>query len=534
MTMPFKTGFPAMQRLFAAIIVASFVLLGGSAAYAQQPSFNMAEGLMSAWQMKEARQAIDALKKEKPGSPEVLYLEGRHAFYSGQYADAAKQLDAAIAAAGASARPGWIQLRDIASATHEVTKNYERHVSPSGNFEVFIEPGVDRVLLPYAFEALDAAYEAFGEEIGFKPVTPIRVEVYPRTAVLAQVSILTEEEIRTSGTIALCQYNRLMITSPRALMRGYGWVDTLVHEYVHYVINSKTYNRVPIWMHEGLAKYLERRWRGPNAHQLALSSEQLLHDRLKANTLISFDDMHPSMAKLPSQEDAALAFAEVYTVMEYFHKKVGPGAFAKLLDTINEGYEAPDAFAKVLGTTFPAFERDWLAYLKTRPVPNLPEETSYEDKLVFKEAPQQAGELDQIELPEARDHILLGEMLQARQRYGAAVVQYEKAVHLIGANNPILQTRLAQSLIRTDRPREAIAHLQGVREIYPTYLTTWIELGRAHLVMEEWAEARDHLREAARINPFNPEIHTLLASAYDKLGDAQGAARAREFAQMLR
>jgi tetratricopeptide (TPR) repeat protein len=518
-------------RHVAALLMA-LVLSASAPAFAQSPSVAQADGLMSAWQLEEARQVIDALKQGRVNSGDLRYLEGRYAFYEGRYEEAVKLLDEAIAEGGP--RPHWVQLREIVAATHEVTKSYERHVSPSGRFEIFIEPGQDRVLLPYAFEALEAAYEAFGEEIGYKPKTPIRVEVYPRTAVLAKVSTLTEEEIRTSGTIALCQYNRLMITSPRALLRGYGWVDTLIHEYVHYVINSKTYNRVPIWMHEGLAKYLERRWRGPDAHKLPLSSEQLLYERLKANTLISFDDMHPSMAKLPSQEDAALAFAEVYTVMEYFQKQVGPGAFAKLLDTINDGLDAPDAFARVLGTTFKAFERDWLRYLKTRPVPELPDDTSYEDRLVFKEDPKIAGELDQIEQPQARDHILLGEMLQARNRYGAAVVQYQKAVDLIGTNNPVLQTRLAQSLISTNRPKEAIEQLEAVKEIYPSYIATWLEMGRAYLVLEDWANARDHLREAARINPFNPEIHSLLARAYDKLGQAELAAQAREFAQLVR
>jgi hypothetical protein len=36
---------------------------------------------------------------------------------------------------------------------------------------------------------------------------------------------------------------------------------------------------------------------------------------LKKGRLITFDEMHPSMAKLPSQDAAALAYAEVYTLV---------------------------------------------------------------------------------------------------------------------------------------------------------------------------------------------------------------------------
>jgi tetratricopeptide (TPR) repeat protein len=497
--------------------------------YAQ--SVREADALMDSWQMQEAKAVIDKLSQGREDSPDILYLKGRFAFYTGDYAGALPFLDRAMAAT--SKRADWSHMRDIVASTLEVTRGYERHLSPKGHFAIYIEPGKDRVLLPFAFEALDKAYEEIGKELGYYPPTPIRLEIYPQTSVLAKVSILTEEEIRTSGTIALCKYNRLMVTSPKALLRGYPWVDTLVHEYVHYVINAKTSNRVPIWMHEGMAKYLERRWRGPDAAQLPPSSEHLLEQRVKQNKLITFAQMHPSMAKLPSQEDAAVAFAEVYTVMEYLRGEVGQGAFAQVLDHIAQGMDAPVAFAEVLGTTFPTFEKRWLGYLKTRKYPVFPEDSGFQDRLEFKEAGAKPAELDQIPKPAARDHVHLGELLQARNRYKAAIVEYNKAIKLVGTGNPVLQTRLAQCYLATDQPHEALAALEPVRDAYPSYVTTWIELGRAALANGQTANARDYLIEAARINPFNPDIHTQLAIAYERLGDNVKAEQSRAFAQLV-
>jgi tetratricopeptide (TPR) repeat protein len=490
-----------------------------------------ADLMMDSWQLPEAKAVIDKIAQGKEDTPDVLYLRGRYAFYTGDYAGALPLLDRAIGTIGK--RADWVHMREIAASTLEVTRGYERHLSPKGRFAIYIEPGKDRVLLPFAFEALDQAYDEIGKELGYYPPTPIRLEIYPQTAVLAKVSVLTEEEIRTSGTIALCKYNRLMVTSPKALLRGYPWVDTLVHEYVHYVINAKSSNRVPIWMHEGMAKYLERRWRGPDAAQLPPSSENLLETRVKQNKLITFAQMHPSMAKLPSQEDAAVAFAEVYTVMEYLRGEVGQGAFAQVLDNIAQGMEAQEAFAEVLNTTFPAFEKRWLAYLKTRKYPAFSEDSGFQERLEFKEAGAKPAELDQIPKPAARDHVHLGELLQARNRYKAAIVEYQKAIKIMGSGNPVLQTRIAQCYLATDQPREALAALEPVRDAYPSYVTTWIELGRAALANGQTAQARDYLIEAARINPFNPDIHTQLATAYDRLGDAAKAQQAREFAQLV-
>ena len=495
-----------------------------------------ADELLNDLRVAEAGRIIAALAEKRPDAPEVHYLQGRHAFLTGDYKGAVARLKEAVGARGD--REDWSYMLKLAEDTAKVTRRYERHLSPDGRFEIRIAPGKDEVLLPHAFEVLGKAYDTLTKVLGTSPPLPIRVEVYPRTTTLAQVSLLTEEEIRTSGTIALCKYNRLMVTSPKALLRGYGWADTLVHELIHYLIHYEAGERVPIWMHEGMAKFLERRWRGADTHRLPPSSEKLLATAVEKNELITFEQMHPSMAKLPSQEAAATAFAEVYTVMEYLHQEVGEVGFGQLLDRIAAGDEAPEAFARVLEKpNFHAFERDWLGYLKRRPVPDdLPDdEAGFEDRLVFQDASEKPTDLSQIPEPRARDHFKLGLLLQGRQRPGAAVVQYRKAVARMGAVvNPILQTRLAESLLEVGKPSEALEALSPAARVYPGYVAIWIGMGRAALELGRMPDALRYLQEAAYINPYNPEIHELLARVHDKLGQKDSAQQARRFAKLVR
>jgi hypothetical protein len=42
------------------------------------------------------------------------------------------------------------------------------------------------------------------------------------------------------------------------------------------------------------------------------------------------------------------------------------------------------------------------------------------------------------------------------------------------------------------------------------------------------------LTEAARINPFDPEVHEKLAEVYSRLGDARMAEKFRKFAKLVR
>src|SRR6202011_3245409 len=114
-------------------------------------------------------------------------------------------------------------------------------------FVVWYAPGKDSLLASYALEALEKAWAALGDDFGSRPSEPVRVEIYPEVSDLARVSPLTLKEIETSGTIALCKYNRLMIVSPRALVHGYPWLDTLAHEYTHFIVSRLSRNTVPIW-----------------------------------------------------------------------------------------------------------------------------------------------------------------------------------------------------------------------------------------------------------------------------------------------
>lgn len=513
----------------AAGLIPVVVLLSASQVAAQ--SAQEVDRLLKSWQFDRASSKIESLAAQRPEAPEVQYLRAREDFFHGRYDRALNRLDQL--ATNGFTDPGRRSFRDLVDATRRVTADHERHTSPEGEFEIYVEPGKDRVLVPYAAEALERAYDAIGEALDHRPATPIRVEVYPDTATLANVSGLTEEDIRTSGTIALAKYNRLMVTSPKGLLKGYEWVDTLIHEYIHLVINRKMTTRVPIWMHEGLAKYLEHRWRGPDVHQMSPSMRQLLHERLEADDLIGFEQMHPSMAKLPSQEDAGTAFAQVYTVMEYLHGLRGEGVFVDLLAELERLGDAREAVAAVAETDFGSFLDDWKNDLRETLSSDIPEAASFEHGLVFKDQKKEKIEPEKLETPRAKDHMKLGEMLQARKRFRAAVVQYEKAERLARAPNPRLSTRFAHTLNKTDQHERATEALEQARELYPGYVAVWLELGEAALASGRPDRAREHLLEAVRINPFNPQVHSRLAEVYAELGNSDLAERERRFEQLV-
>ena len=217
-------------------------------------------------------------------------------------------------------------LAELAKEARDAIKDHKEERS---THIVIRYPAEDAVLVPYARDTLEAAYQALHDDLGFDAEIPIRVEFYRSPSDLAAVSSLSQAEVARTGTIALCKWARLMVTTPRALAYGYPWLDSINHELVHYAVSTLTGDRAPVWLQEGLAKFLERRWREPAGGRIPPAMEHLLAKALHSGKLIPFDAMHPSMAKLPSAEDATLAFAEVANAIAYLHQKGGMAGAAR-------------------------------------------------------------------------------------------------------------------------------------------------------------------------------------------------------------
>lgn len=466
---------------------------------------------LSEVRVEDAERTLERLAREHAEDPDVRFERAMLRFYRGDYAGAVSDLDAAGDRGQLRAPEDRQSLAALIRSTHEATRELETARSPDGRYIVRHAPGPDAVLVPYAFEAMARADRALGEDLGVRVPGPIRLEIYPSAASLAAVSSLTVREIETTGTIALCKWDRLMITTPRALVRGYPWMDTIGHELVHLFLSRASRDRAPVWLQEGVAKFLERRWRGepPEAH-LEPASDALLHRAVHGNSLLPFDRLHPSIARLPSQEDAALAFAQVATFVELFHREHGADGLRRAIALIASGTDAREALAEVAGSTFDALEGRWRRALTVRPAP--PADPPRVLGLRLRQSDGPVDESAEVEVERARRHLRLGDLLWDRGRARAASFEYGRA-HEAAPDDPIVASRYARAALTGGQPELAVRALERSRERYPEHAPTWAISGAAWLATGDLAQAREALREAIRINPFDPEPHCSLAEA---------------------
>ena len=459
------------------------------------------------WDLNSAEKLSNSLIKDHPKSGDAHFLNARIEFLKGNYEHSWRILERV-----GDSYEEVMEFKKRVDATRKATKNFVTR--ETAHFRFRYEEGPDEVLLVYAEEVLEKSYQVLGKILDHYPQEKVLIEFYPDRQPFSKISPLTLQDILTSGTVALCKYNRIMIISPGSLVRGFNWMDTLSHEYVHFLLTKKSRNRLPLWMHEGIAKLLETRWRNDSDYMSPIM-ETILSGALKNDYRIELEDMMPSLAKLNTAKDVQLAYAEVSTMMEFLAELKGKEIFIQFLEDLAKGIRFKDSFENRTGLDILSFQNNWEIWAKNKELKFIPGITALTKE--FKNQKKSEKNFKGLGTQRAKDLTFLGDILKSRDHYSAAILEYQKAKEESSTHSPILFNKLAGTYIQTRKYDEAEFLLKESLEYYSDFHTTLANLGELYFVSERFDKAQKYLEKAVRINPFNPFIHTRLIELYDRM-----------------
>ena len=520
---------------------------------------------LRAWNLTAARGKIEALKARSPGLAEWLALSGAADYLEGRYAESIANLNAAL-----KKRPGdseWLELRLHVRQTQTAMKGFEAY--KTAHFDIWYEPGEDAVLLPYLGDALEKAYTRYGEILGVWPKQRIRVELFSDSVRFHRSSTLSRRDIEEKGAVGVCKFNKVMFLSPGALLRGYRWLDTAAHEYVHYIIVLATKNRAPIWLHEGIAKYLEKKWRDGATGFLHPGEEALLFKARETNNYVPFKKMEPSLIYLDTPQEVHLAYAEAASAVDFINREMGEGALVRLLAGIREAppaqrpqgvpalgehnpgmrhqrraslvelestgppQSAEPGLRLVAGVDLGGFEKLWIEDLKKLPLLEHAGSQVSLPKLKPK-GPMSERSIDLAALKSAvaRRRMRLGDRLSFRGRMRAALIEYRRALRDEPHSQPLLN-RAAQIEIHLGMIPQAERHIKKALEVDPDYAMTHVHQALASEMGGKAARALKAWEEVLQINPFIRMVHERLLAHYERTGDAEKAKREREALRIM-
>ncbi len=527
------------MNLFRSFLLINFLLAGlfraspAVGVESQEFLIHKAVQHLEAWRVREAAGVISKLTPTDSETLAVLDLQAQLAFYQGKYAEAFRIAEKALSLESASEERQTMRL--LAQQTRDAVGKLKRFESE--HFVLFLDESRDGILVTWLLDGLERTYKAIGEELGFYPKEKVRVEIAPDVSSFNAISTLSLRDIEETGAVGICKFNKVMAISPRTLTHGYRWLDSLSHEYLHYVIVALSNNKAPIWLHEGIARFYETRWRSEDgANQapdyLTPSGQTLLARALKRDRLVPFEKMEPSLIYLETPQQVQLAYAEAASTIDFITHRKGPDGIRKLLSELRHE-PTPQAVETVMDVPFDKFETQWQEFLKAKELQEI--EGSRVRKLKVKgkgKADEETVELKEIQSVVARNRTHLADRLWARGRTVAASAEYRRALKA-SPHSPIILNRLGRVLTDSKKYQKALPYLKQAQELDPDYVGTYVQLGRLYNAIQNYSSAKASLDEAIQINPYDPTIHRLLFQIHTALGETENANDAKANLQKL-
>jgi hypothetical protein len=472
--------------------VTSTLLAATAFAAPPEPAYHPLSGdLLRASRARDAILELDlpagrsALDGADPADVALSVERARLMLFSGDYDGAVSLLSRPdLASTEAGAELGYISLGSARGMAATVTVPDELR-----GVVVRLQDDDDRALVPMLADVAVQVQKTLMKDLGVELPKPLRIDLVRDQFTLAAMTGLPLEAARTTGTVAVAKWGRVTMVSPRATQQGYPWLDTLAHEMTHLALSRGTRDKAPLWLQEGVAKREETRWREPQPLDNVPSVDVIAVVGLEKGLGRPIDKLGPSIAMLPTPEQAQVAFAEVQSFIRYWTKEVGDDALPQLVLRIRALHDPGDvslAIKEVSGVDFAEWDRRWRAHLATVPR-DLPADL----------AP--GGSLPNMR--EISKRVRLGELLRERGHYPAAVSELARAQAMVPAD-PSIRCFLAAALLAQGDRAAAAPWVEKISDVHGRQGRWW----SLHGLLFADQDAAQSFSYGVALDPLDPWV----------------------------
>jgi hypothetical protein len=373
--------------------------------------------------------------------------------------------------------------------------------------EVRLQDDEDRALVPLLADVAVQVQKTLMKDLGVELPKPLRVDLVRDQFTLAAMTGLPLEAARTTGTVAVAKWGRVTMVSPRAMQHGYPWLDTLAHEMTHLALSRGTRDKAPLWLQEGVAKREETRWREPQPLDDVPSIDVIAAVGLDKGLGRPIDKLGPSIAMLPTPEQAQVAFAEVQSFIRFWTKELGDDALPQLvlrIRALDDPNDVSRAIKEVSQVDFAEWDRRWRGHLAT----------------VSHELPADLTPGGSV--PNVREivkRVRLGELLRERGHFAVAAGELAKAQVIVPADASI-RCFLAAALLGQGDRAAAAPWVETIEDVHGRQGRWW----SLHGLLFAEREPERSFSYGVGLDPLNPHVACEEKAAPALPGDAIRAA----------
>lgn len=425
---------------------------------------------------------------------------------------------------------GWQLADEVAQRDHynvlahnlaSLRKHMEEFRRLEGDgFVVRMDPREADLYGAEVLALLSGAKATLAPKYGVELPAEVTVEIFPRQQDFA---IRTFGLPGGAGYLGVCFGPVITATSPAAQGDApANWQAVLWHELCHVVTLTKTANKMPRWLSEGISVYEERQRDAAWGQQMT----PVFREMTLGEDLTPVSELSNAFLQPKSPQHLQYAYYESSMVVEYLIEVHGMPKLLQVLTDLGVGMPINDALRRVTGS-LEEFDAKFAEYLRA-------------------EAEGLAPELT-WEKPPADPHVPLAEVvawaeshgdnyyalqLQARQlmrqeQWREARVPLEK---LIAAYPGYVEVDNAYELLAQCHARlgETAAEqsvLERLAERDDDCLAAYLRLVDLAVDAEDWPAAAQYAQMALAVNPLLRPAHAALAEASTALNHPQEAIR---------
>ncbi len=372
-------------------------------------------------------------------------------------------------------------------------------------------------LAAYAPRLSEEAYDRLTRRYGFKPETPIQVEIFPDHAGFAVRTL----GLPGLGALGVCFGQVVAIDSPRARKTGeFNWGSTLWHELAHVITLQMTKHNIPRWYSEGLSVYEERRARPGWGDELTPSFVQAYRE----GRLLKVGELNAGMMRPKFPEQIELSYFQASLFCELIESRFGFDKIPATLRLFAENRSTDEVFRTALGWEPATLESEYAAFVAAK----------LKDRLAcFDSAKRSASEephvADKKELTSKLEkkpddffaNLQMGNLLAKDKDFTGAEKHLKTALKLfpeyVGPGNAY--GILSSYYLEAGRESEALDLMAAwvqydEKEIAPLRKSAEIYSRR-----KNWAEVVRLLDLSVYIDPYEPGVFSQLAAAAGEAGD---------------
>lgn len=418
-------------------------------------------------------------------SDAALSLERAHLFiYEGNCDEAATIL----------ARPDLVN-RPEAQILGDIARGCARSMAGTLTVEengvrVRLQDDDDRALVPLIVDTALRARTMLVKDLGVELPLPVHIDLVRDQFALAAMTGLPEQAARTTGTVAVAKWGRVTMLSPRATSGNYAWLDTLAHEMTHLALSRGTRDKAPLWLQEGVAKRQQIRWREAEPLDDFPPDDVTARIGMERGLGVELDRIGPSIAMLPSAEQASVAYAEVASFIRYWAREAGDEALPQLVVRLKDAREPDDvgrAIHAVSAADFATWVSRWKTYLSSVQT-TIPTDLEPGAKPTF--------------AADAARRVRLGTLLQNRGHAKAASMERTKA-HTAAPFDANVRCALAESLVAMNEMQRAGALVEKIEDVH-------YRVGRWHslhgLLFPDAPDVEHQFQMGISLDPMEPLV----------------------------